>query len=333
MHLGRKDPQGTGREEVRRSLTAGMAEDPDGASPSGERDRCPREPSQAPGASSIRIAVTRPVARSFQGDEDRLSRFLRRAGFEPVPCPLLRIEAPPSPEPLKVAVSRFLETAVRNLHERDPREESSWVVVTSRNSLPAFVDALEAAGASAEDLKRAGVQVAAVGSATARALKSVGLPPDLVPDHYTGDDLLEAIRTRLGGRGPRPLEGVQVLFPRAEVARETLPRSLRRLGAEVELVTAYRIVEDRNAALKLARQVDRGGVDIITLTSGSAGRCLAHGWRRLAYGGRGWPESVHIAVIGPITGAAVRDEGLPVHVTPSRSTLKDLVAALVAHVR
>jgi uroporphyrinogen-III synthase len=68
-------------------------------------------------------------------------------------------------------------------------------------------------------------------------------------------------------------------------------------------------------------------IDAITFTSGST----AENFMVRFNNERGDPvslEGVCIAVIGPITAAAVRDASLPIHVMPSRHTLDGMIAAL-----
>lgn len=288
----------------------------------------PRDPNRVPGALPFRVAVTRPDT----GD-DRFEGALEARGLTPVGHPLLRIVPPADATPLARMAAELVGGGGRVGGPGGPKGEDGlrgeegrrrpWLLVTSRQALPPLGDALSALGAGPLDVRASGVRVAAVGSATAEALEAWGLPPEVVPDRYTGDDLLETLVAACGGAGGG-LEGERFLFPRAERARELLPDGLRARGAEVELVTAYRIVPHPEAAARLWSAVTREELDAVTFTSGSALRTLA----RVVPARGVWPSSVRVAVIGPVTAAAADGTAVPVHITPPEYTLEALAEAV-----
>jgi uroporphyrinogen-III synthase len=202
-----------------------------------------------------------------------------------------------------------------------------WIVITSRNAVPPLKQALSAAGveiAGFSDAPEGRPRVCAVGPGTALALERAGFPVDLIPERFTAAGVVEALAGRV--------EGVGVLYPRAEGAREVIPRELGALGARVDAVDGYRTVGDGVGARALARGVDRGEVDVITFAAGSAARSFAQAWRE---GGapRRWPEQVGVIAIGPVTARALETAGLPVHGTGEPHTLEGLVAAVEAWAR
>jgi len=307
----------------------------DSGGESSSADPRPRRPSPAPGASSFRVAVTRPLPYGApQLYLDRLSRRLADRGLTPAQHPLLRIVLPQDPTPLHEAAAWLADRLARNLHFQHPAGEPDggghaaspgpvWLVVTSANAVPPFVEALEAAGVAARDLRQAGVRVAAVGRATARVLRDAGLPPAVVPDRFTAQALVEAMEAEAGP----DMSGHRVIFPRADRAGETLPRGLEERGARVIRATAYRVVDDWQGGRRLARALARGELEAVTLTSGSAARALARSWTAES-GGAPWPEAVMVAVIGPVTAGDARDAELPVHVMPERASLAALADAV-----
>lgn len=333
-----------------------MAPKADGSPPSDQAASRPRDPSAVPGAlplgvpaagrgdRPLRVAVTRPLGvdsgldAGSDGDEEegRFAALLRERGLEPLSFPLQKLVGPEDTGPLRQGLRLLYGGQVRNVHDTMGGGEK-WLLVTSRSAIPPVLEALEAEGVDVGSLRRSGVRVAAVGKATARALEGAGLPPDLVPERFTGDDLLEALVHRLtgadAGRGEAgdaatrkkrrpdtdetPLRGRLFVFPRAEQARDVLPRGLRVLGARVEVLTAYRVVAHAEGARALARSVRRGQVDVVAFTSGSAVNELAREAKR-------WPPGVVIAAIGPVTARAVREAGLPEALVPTQSTLPAL---------
>lgn len=295
----------------------------------------PRIPQRGSGALSLRVAVTRPLADDIAGEgEDRFMRLLRHAGFVPLPYRLLRVAPPLDSDPLRRAAVELADFAARSLHTHSRSTVSVWLVLTSRTALAPLLEALEAQGTGPGALRKAGVKVAAVGPATARALESAGLPANVVPDRFAGEDLLEALGRAIVQDARGPDDGpVRVILPRAEQAREVLPRGLREMGVAVEVAPAYRIVADAGEARRLAAAVMAGELDVITFTSGSAVRAFAAAWRTevhgVGVGGRRlWPEGVQTAVIGRVTGQAVQNEGFEVDIQPSEATLEALARAI-----
>jgi len=65
------------------------------------------------------------------------------------------------------------------------------------------------------------VRLAAIGPKTAEALVKYGLRPDLIPREYRAESILEALSS-IG------IQGQRFLIPRARVARDVLPNTLRR---------------------------------------------------------------------------------------------------------
>ncbi len=186
-----------------------------------------------------RIAVTRSPEQ--QGP---LAERFAALGAEVLSMPTIDF-APPR-EPARV------QAAVAGLGEYD------WVLFTSTNAVDAFLDAIQAAGRDARAFGRAAI--ACVGSATAKRLRGRGLVPDLIPKAFVAEAFLAAL--------PEDLTGRRVLLPRAEVARELLPDTLRARGAQVDVVPVYRTVApavDPGTRGRLAR----GEVDLLTFTASS----------------------------------------------------------------
>jgi uroporphyrinogen-III synthase len=189
--------------------------------------------------------------------------------------------------------------------------EPRWVAFTSATAVRLV---LGAAGADA----LAGIQVAAVGPATAGALAEAGVAADLIAADADASGLAAA----LAARG---VAGALVWFPSAEGASGTLAASLGAGGSTVVVQPVYRTVMPEAATGRL-RAALRDGVDAITLTSGSTARHLA-----TALGSDPLPAGVLIVCIGAQTAAAARDAGLPVHAIAAEPSATGLAAALTGH--
>ena len=248
-----------------------------------------------------RALVTRPRAQAGV-----LATLLEDYGAEVVTLPTIRIEPPDDWRPLDSALA-----GLRGF---------GWVVFTSTNGVGAFRERLRVAGRDAREL--AGLGVAAIGSATAEALRGIGLEPDVVPTEFRAEALVEAL-------GPRIQPGQGVLLVRATEAREVLPRALAARGIEVTVAPAYRTVIAKEESDRMLTLLEARKIDVVTFTSSSTVRGLvgllpAGEARRLLAG-------VALAAIGPVTAATVAEHGLPITVMPRQYTAPALAAAIARH--
>jgi len=122
------------------------------------------------------------------------------------------------------------------------------------------------------------------------------------------------------------LKGKRVLLPRAAVARDLVPDTLRERGAVVDVVEAYRTIITADAAARAKEALARRP-DWITFTSSSTVTNL------LKVAGREALAGIKIASIGPVTSATARAAGLVVDVEAEPHTIEGLVNALTAHPR
>lgn len=227
-----------------------------------------------------RVVVTRP--REHAGP---LVESLERLGAEAAVVPLISIE------PLED------DTALTELVERGDHD---WIVFTSAN-------AVLVAGPF---LRQVRARAAAVGPATARALRELGVEPAFVPARFAAGEI---------AGGLEPLAGSRVLLPQSEIAEPLLADELRARGATVDVVDAYRTIpreptEEERAALRAA--------DAILLASGSAARGLAS--QGAAAGGL-------VVCIGPKTAEAAREAGVEVGLVAEEWTGQGMIQALVSH--
>ncbi len=243
-----------------------------------------------------RVLLVRPA-----GQEQFLVERLRALGAEAIVHPLIRILPPEDWGPL--------DAALADLARFD------WIVFTSANGVRATLDRLRFLGGGWELLRER--RLAAIGPATARALRAFGLEPDLVPDEFVA----EAVAAQMIARG---VAGARVLIARAAEAREVLPRRLEKAGATVVVVPAYRTeLLPLDEAIRAA--LEAGTIDWIFLTASSTARALA-----VALGDtRRLSDRVRIAAIGPVTAETARELGLHVDVVADTYTAEGLIEAVV----
>ena len=217
----------------------------------------------------------------------------------------------PTIEILRLPTEDRVRNAIRKL------EGTALVIFASANAVDIFFQMLLTTGADARALHNC--KLCAIGQETADALVGHGLRPELVTSEYTAEGLANAL-------AGWELDGLRVLVPRAEIARDALPSLLANRGAEVEILPVYRAVCPPEAGPALLRLFDGEGVDVITFTSSSTVNNFV----------RAFPEDrlpailgdAEIACMGPVTADSARKLGLGVSIVAREYTTHGLVQAI-----
>ncbi len=243
-----------------------------------------------------------------------LSAGLRDLGAEVLKIPFIEIRKPRS--------FKALDLALKNLAEYD------WLILTSVNGVDALWERLRKLHLGGKPMLH--LKVAAIGPATAHAIERHGVKVNVVPKEYVAESVVASLRRRVKGK--------RVLLARAKVARDVIPRELRKLGAQVDVVEAYETViplESRQR-LRAALQSSQRRPDVITFTSSSTVRNFLAllGQSRGGVGRvrKGREENrVRFASIGPITSSTLRAFGLPVDIEAEEYTIPGLIKAIAKH--
>jgi uroporphyrinogen-III synthase len=227
-----------------------------------------------------------------------LSNLLREQGARVTEIPFIEVKPPKSFAPL--------DQALRKLHTYD------WLVLTSVNGVEVFFSRLE----KLKSADLSGLRVAAIGPATRDAIEREGLRVQLMPREYVAESIVKALRAKARGK--------RVLLVRAKVARDVIPRELRKSGAKVDVVEAYETVVPKGSATRLRRLLGdpKRRPDAITFTSSSTVRNFV----KLAE--KSSLEGILLASIGPVTSATLRECELKVGVQAREYTMQGLVDAL-----
>jgi uroporphyrinogen-III synthase len=218
----------------------------------------------------------------------QLSEKLTALGAEVVEIPAIEIVPPES--------YAELDRALENLSQSP--SHYSWMIVTSANGAQALEGRMQALGVDVGLLR--GLKIAAVGSATARALAEMGLRVAVTPAEYVAESLVEALRDQVRGQ--------RVLVARAAVARDVIPDALRARGATVDVVDAYRTVIP-GESVTTVRTIfgERGAVpDAATFTSSST---VTNFLSLLSTAGIEAPKTMRAVSIGPVTSRTLRERG------------------------
>jgi uroporphyrinogen III methyltransferase/synthase len=245
-----------------------------------------------------RVLVTRTRSQASE-----LSRLLEERGAEPVELPAIEIRPPEDYE--------WLDETLENL------PDYHWVILTSVNGVKAVFARLDALGLDVRALGLA--SIAAIGPATAAELRSHGINADFVPETFVAESVIEGMRGLVN-------DGDRILLPRADIARDTLPKGLRKLGAFVDEVIVYETVSGSTAQPDLLAAFE-AGIDVATFTSSST---VTHLLSKLG-DRRDLLASVTIACIGPVTAKTVTDAGFNADVIAREYTIPGLVDALEKH--
>ena len=250
-----------------------------------------------------RILVTRPPDQAAE-----LVERLEAMGAQAIEAPMIRITPPDDFGPLDEACERA--------------GTFDWIIFSSANAVDTFVQRLLETPHDLRALK--GVKLGVVGPATAERLTRLGLKVDLTPAEFRAESVLQAM-TEAGD-----LRGVKILLPRADIGRELLADELRKQGAEVTEVVAYRTVvaePEREGEPDIYRMLLERRIDVVTFTSASAVRNFV---RVLgAEPAADLLRTTIVASIGPVTAEAATQCNIATTVMPDTYTVPALVDAIV----
>jgi uroporphyrinogen III methyltransferase/synthase len=252
-----------------------------------------------------RIVVTRAREQASE-----LADRLEELGAVTIEAAAVRIEPVPDTSALDEACARA--------------GSFDWLVFTSQNAVEHFMRRVMAGPGDVRTLK--GPRICAVGPMTAERLARYGLKVDVVPAEHRAEQAAAAMKAQYD------LAGARVLFPRSEIARELLAEDLRKAGAQVTEVVAYRTVAaepSREGDPDIYKMLLERQVDAVTFTSASSVR---HFVRALGEDqASDLLSRIVVASIGPVTAEAAQQLGIRSAVVPKEFTVPALVDALVAH--
>lgn len=209
-----------------------------------------------------------------------------------------------------------LDRAIQNL------EGYQWLLFTSVNGVKYFFERMRHQEKDARDLK--GIKIGAIGPKTAAAIVEKGIRPDLVPKEYRAEAIIREM-------DKQEIEGARILLPRAEKAREILPRELESLGARVDVITAYRTIKPHHDLDRVKKMLEKGEIDLVTFTSSSTVSNFLEMFEPDTGLLKKWMQKVTVACIGPITAEKARENGLSVKITSQDYTIEALVESILDH--
>lgn len=261
--------------------------------------------------SSKPLAGVRALIGRARHQAGSLSTELRKLGAQVVEIPFIEIRKPRSFKPL--------DTALKNLGSYD------WLILTSVNGVEAMWERLLKLGLNKKPLRR--LKIAAIGPATRKAIEDRGVKVHVVPKEYVAESVVRSLRKQVKGK--------RVLLVRAKVARDVIPRELKKAGAEVDIFEAYETIVPKASRIRLraALRNSRSRPNVITFTSSSTVKNFVTLLGNAAHRSKQRPvnlEGVTLASIGPVTSATLRELHLGADIEAKQYTIPGLVAAIVA---
>jgi uroporphyrinogen III methyltransferase/synthase len=244
-----------------------------------------------------RVLVTRP-----RHQAGKLWNLLCEAGAYPLVQPAIEIGPPDTWAAVDAALARL--------------GEFDWLVFSSANGAEYFLGRIFETG---RDLRTLGaVKIAAIGPATAEALRAFHLNADLTPDEFRAESLAEALIDRARSNAVAP----RVMLVRASRGREALAEKLSAAGCAVEQVVAYRSVDVEAPDPEIASLVLQGHMDWITVTSSAIARSLVR-----LFGDD--LRRAKLASISPITSATLGELGHEPAAEAREYTMEGVVEAIL----
>lgn len=228
---------------------------------------------------------------------------LEALGADVLEAPAIETVALPVTEEIKAIMARL--------------EVFKTLVFTSAEGVRYFFKALYAEGRDVRSLH--GATITAIGSATAKALKGVGIIADIIPADYRAESVVVALEDVVAA-------GEKVLLVQPVIARSVIPDGLRSLGADVEVLRIYETKQSSEGATKLAEELALGNVDYITFTSSST---VTNTLKLLGEDAVDLVQNAKVVAIGPITAATAYECGVRADIVAPTFTVDAMVDAMI----
>ena len=250
-------------------------------------------------------------------EEAQFSRLLAEQGADVLRCPMFTIHDAPDSKPIEAWIRRAIEQPCDDLVLMTGEGLRRLIKVARR--MDADQDFIAALGR---------MRKFARGPKPGRALREIGLEPQVTTDKPTSEGIAETLaRVDLGGHRL----GLQ-LYPDKD--HSVLIDAIAARGATVDPVLPY-VYDAKAAETNIITAIDemaRGAIDAIALTSSGQVRRLievaqAHGCEaRLREGLARTP----IASVGPVVSDELKSRGLRIDISPANDVyfMKPLISAM-----
>jgi len=239
------------------------------------------------------IVVTRCRTQSSE-----LAKKISDMGGNPIEIPTIKIQ--------KVEDNKELEVEI------DKIKDYTYILFSSKNAVDIFFDKLNEMGYDSRVLYNS--KICAVGSETAKAIKSRGIIADIVPKKYVAEGLYEELKDIIN-------EKDKVLIPRAKNARDFLINKLSEKCYIKEVITYESVIDNDKKDLAI-EVIEDEEIDYITFASSSTVKNFItligeENLKKL--------KNKNIISIGPITSKTIEDFGLEVYKESEVATIDSMI--------
>ena len=241
------------------------------------------------------ILITRPSEQAKDFIE-----ALEDQGAAPISFPTIRIISPRG--------WSKVDKAIENLSTYDV------LIFTSVNGVKKFFQRLKEKRKNIGSLKK--LKMVAIGPKTAAAIKRHHLRVDIVPQKFQAESVFESLEKE-------GIMGKRFLLPRAEKARDVLPKEITRQGGHIDVVTVYRTGHGEGNIQEIKELFRKKIIDVVTFTSPSTVKNFVE-----LLAEKNISKMINgsvVASIGPITSDTAASLGIRTDIMPDNYTISGLV--------
>lgn len=229
------------------------------------------------------------------------SRLVEELGGVPVEIPLIAFRP--------ILPSHEVETIIQQLHEYD------WIIFTSNITVETFLTSYQGTIAIFP-------KIAAIGKQTSSVLHSKGLTVDFIPNQYVAEGFVHDFL-------PHVHQGMKVLIPKGNLARDYIAEALTNAGAYVDEMVVYETYLPEDSKERLKELLTTKQLDVLTFTSPST---VKH-FMQVVEENQLIEEidECLVACIGPVTKEKLDSVGLHVHVVPETYTVEEMLKSVMLY--
>lgn len=231
------------------------------------------------------------------------SELVERLGGIPAEIPLIAFRP--------VAASEELFYILKEVHKYD------WIVFTSNVTVETFFSYYQNSGETFP-------KIAVIGSKTGEVLEEKNYQVSFTPNEYVAEGFVEEFL-------PHVSEGMRILIPKGNLAREYISSSLRKHGVLVDELIIYETYMPEESRSKLAQMVSEEKLDILAFTSPST---IDHFMETVRdYHLEAKIEDCIVACIGPVSKRKAEEYGLTVHACPKTYTVEEMMYSVIEYLK
>ena len=203
-----------------------------------------------------------------------------------------------------------MDEAIENI------DRYTYIVLTSKNGVDIFFNKMFSLGYDSRRL--GGIKIGAIGPKTGKAIEKYGIKPDIIPNEYVAEALVEELKNVLNDKD-------RVLIPRAKSARPYLVEELSKL-CKVDEVKIYDTLKEQCNPNELMEFLNDKEEIYFTFTSPSTFNnfveILGDRSKDILSKGR-------IISIGPITSKTIKQNGYKVYSEAEKYTVDGIMDILL----